>query len=141
MTSVGHLWLYRRFYFWFEDSKFVQQTIFKIRSMKIKSFFSSLDLCFFAPLQLLFSSRILCLDKSFTRRYVQEFFLCRFMQHMQMYQRTSYTEIIASLWLSLRLQVTPWCHFKFLTTCLTFMFSTDEFQDCSLFLCPWYSIS
>lgn len=35
----------------------------------------------------------------------EDFFLLRFMQHVQMYQRTSYTEIIASLWLSLRLQL------------------------------------
>nr|QVT92351.1 ABC transporter [Salvia miltiorrhiza] len=35
----------------------------------------------------------------------EEFFLFGFMQHVQMYQRTSYTEIIASLWLSLRLQL------------------------------------
>lgn len=35
----------------------------------------------------------------------EEFFLCRFMQHVHMYQRTSYTETIASLWLSLRLQL------------------------------------
>ncbi|KAK6147863.1 hypothetical protein DH2020_018775 [Rehmannia glutinosa] len=34
-----------------------------------------------------------------------DFFLFRFMQHVQIYQRTSYTEIIASLWLSLRLQL------------------------------------
>ncbi|XP_051148072.1 ABC transporter C family member 13 isoform X1 [Andrographis paniculata] len=34
-----------------------------------------------------------------------DFFLFRFMHHVEIYQRTSYTEIIASLWLSLRLQL------------------------------------
>ncbi|EYU21737.1 hypothetical protein MIMGU_mgv1a0212503mg, partial [Erythranthe guttata] len=34
-----------------------------------------------------------------------DYFLFRFMQHVQIYQRTSYTEIVASLWLSLRLQL------------------------------------
>ncbi|KAL8042899.1 hypothetical protein ABFX02_09G082600 [Erythranthe guttata] len=34
-----------------------------------------------------------------------DYFLFRFMQHVQIYQRTSYTEIFASLWLSLRLQL------------------------------------
>ncbi|KAI3737516.1 hypothetical protein L2E82_27520 [Cichorium intybus] len=34
----------------------------------------------------------------------EEFFLARFIEHVKMYQKTSYSEIIASLWLSLRLQ-------------------------------------
>ncbi|GER44073.1 ABC transporter C family member [Striga asiatica] len=34
-----------------------------------------------------------------------DLFLFRFMKHMGIYQRTSYTEVIASLWLSLRLQL------------------------------------
>ncbi|KZV22614.1 ABC transporter C family member 13-like [Dorcoceras hygrometricum] len=36
---------------------------------------------------------------------LQEFFLFRFLQHVHLYQQTSYTEIVASLWLSLRLQL------------------------------------
>lgn len=35
----------------------------------------------------------------------QENFVDRFIEHLTLYQRTSYSEIIASLWLSLRLQV------------------------------------
>lgn len=35
----------------------------------------------------------------------QELFMGRFIEHMTRYQRTSYSEISASLWLSLRLQV------------------------------------
>ncbi|KAK2986502.1 hypothetical protein RJ640_021377, partial [Escallonia rubra] len=35
----------------------------------------------------------------------QDFFLTRFTEHVILYQRTSYTELTASLWLSLRLQV------------------------------------
>ncbi|XP_047963792.1 ABC transporter C family member 13 [Salvia hispanica] len=35
----------------------------------------------------------------------EDFFLIRFVQHVHMYQQTSYTEVIASLWLSLRLQL------------------------------------
>ncbi|XP_024972697.1 ABC transporter C family member 13 [Cynara cardunculus var. scolymus] len=34
----------------------------------------------------------------------EDFFLTRFIEHVKMYQKTSYSEIIASLWLSLRLQ-------------------------------------
>ncbi|KAI3512724.1 hypothetical protein L1887_20043 [Cichorium endivia] len=34
----------------------------------------------------------------------EDFFLARFIEHVKMYQKTSYSEIIASLWLSLRLQ-------------------------------------
>ncbi|KAJ9559656.1 hypothetical protein OSB04_004816 [Centaurea solstitialis] len=34
----------------------------------------------------------------------EDFFLTRFIEHIKMYQKTSYSEIIASLWLSLRLQ-------------------------------------
>ncbi|VVA99119.1 unnamed protein product [Arabis nemorensis] len=35
----------------------------------------------------------------------EELFVARFIEHLTLYQRTSYTEIIASLWLSLRLQL------------------------------------
>ncbi|KAL8456965.1 hypothetical protein ACS0TY_034986 [Phlomoides rotata] len=35
----------------------------------------------------------------------EELFLLKFMSHVQVYQQTSYTEIVASLWLSLRLQL------------------------------------
>ncbi|KAF8107543.1 hypothetical protein N665_0119s0010 [Sinapis alba] len=35
----------------------------------------------------------------------EEDFVARFVQHLTLYQRTSYSEIIASLWLSLRLQL------------------------------------
>ncbi|XP_023761858.1 ABC transporter C family member 13 [Lactuca sativa] len=34
----------------------------------------------------------------------EDYFLARFVEHVKMYQKTSYSEIIASLWLSLRLQ-------------------------------------
>ncbi|PWA42410.1 ABC transporter C family member 13 [Artemisia annua] len=34
----------------------------------------------------------------------EDFFIARFIDHVTMYQKTSYSEIIASLWLSLRLQ-------------------------------------
>ncbi|XP_073023076.1 ABC transporter C family member 13 [Primulina eburnea] len=47
------------------------------------------------------------LDGSSTIRALKsvDFFLFKFLQHVQLYQRTSYTEIVASLWLSLRLQL------------------------------------
>ncbi|KAJ4899958.1 multidrug resistance-associated protein 11 [Raphanus sativus] len=35
----------------------------------------------------------------------EEHFVARFIEHLTLYQRTSYSEIIASLWLSLRLQL------------------------------------
>ncbi|KAI5660400.1 hypothetical protein M9H77_29193 [Catharanthus roseus] len=35
----------------------------------------------------------------------EDFFLFRFIQHITLYQRTSYSEVTASLWLSLRLQL------------------------------------
>ncbi|CAH2078696.1 unnamed protein product [Thlaspi arvense] len=47
------------------------------------------------------------LDGSSTIRAFQseEHFVARFIEHLTLYQRTSYSEIIASLWLSLRLQL------------------------------------
>ncbi|XP_073147479.1 ABC transporter C family member 13 isoform X2 [Henckelia pumila] len=47
------------------------------------------------------------LDGSSTIRALKsvDFFLFRFLQHVQLYQQTSYTEVVASLWLSLRLQL------------------------------------
>ncbi|KAL3835470.1 hypothetical protein ACJIZ3_010206 [Penstemon smallii] len=47
------------------------------------------------------------LDGSSTIRAFEsvDFFLFKFIQHVKLYQQTSYTEIIASLWLSLRLQL------------------------------------
>ncbi|KAL3633123.1 ABC transporter C member 13 [Castilleja foliolosa] len=55
----------------------------------------------------IYSSFTETLDGSSTIRAFNsvDLFLCRFMQHVQVYQQTSYTEIIASLWLSLRLQL------------------------------------
>lgn len=35
----------------------------------------------------------------------EEFFFAKFTEHITLYQKTSYTEIVASLWLSLRLQL------------------------------------
>ncbi|CAI9113865.1 OLC1v1014556C1 [Oldenlandia corymbosa var. corymbosa] len=35
----------------------------------------------------------------------EDFFFCRFTQHVRLYQRASYSEVTASLWLSLRLQL------------------------------------
>ncbi|MED6116528.1 ABC transporter C member 13 [Stylosanthes scabra] len=35
------------------------------------------------------------------------FFFAKFVEHITLYQKTSYTETVASLWLSLRLQVGP----------------------------------
>ncbi|XP_073104173.1 ABC transporter C family member 13 isoform X5 [Elaeis guineensis] len=47
------------------------------------------------------------LDGSSTIRALkkEEFFMGRFMEHVTLYQQTSYSELTASLWLSLRLQV------------------------------------
>lgn len=36
---------------------------------------------------------------------MQELFMARFMEHVSLYQRTTYSELTAGLWLSLRLQV------------------------------------
>lgn len=35
----------------------------------------------------------------------QECFLAKFIKHLRLYQQTTYTELTASLWLSLRIQV------------------------------------
>lgn len=47
----------------------------------------------------------------------QDFFLATFTRHVLMYQQTSYSELTASLWLSLRLQVyhkiLKWLHLFF----------------------------
>jgi ATP-binding cassette subfamily C (CFTR/MRP) protein 10 len=55
----------------------------------------------------IYSSFTETLDGSSTIRAFQKegFFLERFIQHVTLYQKTSYSELIASLWLSLRLQV------------------------------------
>ncbi|WVZ82232.1 hypothetical protein U9M48_029518 [Paspalum notatum var. saurae] len=54
----------------------------------------------------IYSSFTETLDGSSTIRAFQKegFFLERFIQHVTLYQKTSYSELIASLWLSLRLQ-------------------------------------
>ncbi|OQU75975.1 hypothetical protein SORBI_3010G066200 [Sorghum bicolor] len=55
----------------------------------------------------IYSSFTETLDGSSTIRAFQNegFFLERFIQHVTLYQKTSYSELIASLWLSLRLQL------------------------------------
>ncbi|CAL5046453.1 unnamed protein product [Urochloa decumbens] len=55
----------------------------------------------------IYSSFTETLDGSSTIRAFQKegFFLERFIQHVTIYQKTSYSELIASLWLSLRLQL------------------------------------
>ncbi|KAJ1258328.1 hypothetical protein BS78_10G066900 [Paspalum vaginatum] len=55
----------------------------------------------------IYSSFTETLDGSSTIRAFQKegFFLERFIQHVTLYQKTSYSELIASLWLSLRLQL------------------------------------
>ncbi|KAL2533987.1 multidrug resistance-associated protein 11 [Abeliophyllum distichum] len=55
------------------------------------------------------------LDGSPTIRALKslDYFFFRFTQHMLLYQRTSYTEIFASLWLSLRLQLLAACIVSF----------------------------
>lgn len=48
----------------------------------------------------------------------QDFFLAAFTRHVLMYQQTSYSELTASLWLSLRLQVyhkiLKWLHYIYI---------------------------
>ncbi|KAG8093775.1 hypothetical protein GUJ93_ZPchr0012g20809 [Zizania palustris] len=55
----------------------------------------------------IYSSFTETLDGSSTIRAFkkEEFFLERFIQHVTLYQKTSYSELIAGLWLSLRLQL------------------------------------
>ncbi|CAN6208441.1 unnamed protein product [Urochloa humidicola] len=55
----------------------------------------------------IYSSFTETLDGSSTIRAFQKegFFLEKFIQHVTLYQKTSYSELIASLWLSLRLQL------------------------------------
>jgi len=55
----------------------------------------------------IYSSFTETLDGSSTIRAFQKegFFLERFIQHVTLYQKTSYSELVASLWLSLRLQL------------------------------------
>ncbi|XP_008659190.1 ABC transporter C family member 13 isoform X2 [Zea mays] len=55
----------------------------------------------------IYSSFTETLDGSSTIRAFQNegFFFERFIQHVTLYQKTSYTELVASLWLSLRLQL------------------------------------
>ncbi|TVU12290.1 hypothetical protein EJB05_45926, partial [Eragrostis curvula] len=55
----------------------------------------------------IYSSFTETLDGSSTIRAFrkQDFFLERFIQHVTLYQKTSYSELIAGLWLSLRLQL------------------------------------
>uniref|UniRef100_A0A1D1XUS0 ABC-type xenobiotic transporter n=1 Tax=Anthurium amnicola TaxID=1678845 RepID=A0A1D1XUS0_9ARAE len=47
----------------------------------------------------------------------EELFMARFMQHVALYQQTSYSELIASLWLSLRLQLLA----AFIVSCVALM--------------------
>lgn len=51
------------------------------------------------------SLRVFLLWNSKNSIVVQDLFLLKFNKHLMTYQRTSYSEVIASLWLSLRLKV------------------------------------
>ncbi|XP_011073322.1 ABC transporter C family member 13 [Sesamum indicum] len=84
--------------FWFMYSKL--QVYYRSTSRELRR----LDSVSRSPIYASFTET---LDGSSTIRAFNsvDFFLFRFMQHVQTYQRTSYTEIIASLWLSLRLQL------------------------------------
>ncbi|KAL0319052.1 UNVERIFIED_CONTAM: ABC transporter C family member 13 [Sesamum angustifolium] len=84
--------------FWFMYSKL--QVYYRSTSRELRR----LDSVSRSPIYASFTET---LDGSSTIRAFNsvDFFLFRFMQHVETYQRTSYTEIIASLWLSLRLQL------------------------------------
>ncbi|PIN08442.1 Multidrug/pheromone exporter, ABC superfamily [Handroanthus impetiginosus] len=84
--------------FWFMYSKL--QLYYRATSRELRR----LDSVSRSPIYASFTET---LDGSSTIRAFNsvDFFLFRFLQHVQTYQRTSYTEIIASLWLSLRLQL------------------------------------
>lgn len=66
----------------------------------------------------------------------QDFFFTTFSQHVTLYQQTSYTELTASLWLSLRLQVLYHKNWNdFMTVCLL----TSDMIRSKMFLL-WSSI-
>ncbi|URE01084.1 ABC transporter transmembrane region [Musa troglodytarum] len=48
---------------------------------------------------------LLLIPLSYIYRKLQEIFMARFLEHVRLYQQTSYSEQTASLWLSLRLQL------------------------------------
>ncbi|XP_030491896.2 ABC transporter C family member 13 isoform X1 [Cannabis sativa] len=84
--------------FWFIYSKL--QFFYRSTSRELRR----LDSVSRSPIYATFSET---LDGSSTIRAFksEEYFLEKFMKHVMLYQKTSYTELTASLWLSLRLQL------------------------------------
>ncbi|PUZ61888.1 hypothetical protein GQ55_4G314200 [Panicum hallii var. hallii] len=76
----------------------------------------------------IYSSFTETLDGSSTIRAFQKegFFLERFIQHVTLYQKTSYSELIASLWLSLRLQLLAGFIILFIAMVATVSFNSSS---------------
>lgn len=76
----------------------------------------------------IYSSFTETLDGSSTIRAFQNevFFLERFIQHVTLYQKTSYSELIASLWLSLRLQLLAGVIILFIAMMATISFHSSS---------------
>ncbi|KAJ8755380.1 hypothetical protein K2173_019178 [Erythroxylum novogranatense] len=98
LSYVQVLFLLLLLPFWFFYGKL--QLFYRTTSRELRR----LDSVSRSPIYAIFTET---LDGSPTIRAfkTQEFFLRKFAVHVALYQRTSYSEIIASLWLSLRLQL------------------------------------
>ncbi|CAN7081183.1 unnamed protein product [Brassica oleracea var. botrytis] len=98
LSYVQVLFLLLLLPFWYIYSKL--QFFYRSTSRELRR----LDSVSRSPIYASFSET---LDGSSTIRAFnsEEHFVARFIEHLTLYQRTSYSEIIASLWLSLRLQL------------------------------------